>query len=62
MKRIIFIIVFILLMVVSVLFLFIGQLIEVSREFRIAIVIYQVLFYVLMIIMNILRLIKRKGN
>ena len=50
---------FSILLICSVVFLIISQFMEISTGFRIFIIIYQILFYVLILIINIIFLINK---
>ena len=59
MKKILFCVLFSILLICSVVFLIISQFMEISTGFRIFIIIYQILFYVLILIINIIFLINK---
>ena len=50
---------FSILLICSVVFLIISQFMEISTGFRIFIIVYQILFYALMLVINIIFLINK---
>ena len=59
MKKILFGVLFSILLICSLVFLIIFQFMEISTGFRIFIMVYQILFYALMLVINIIFLINK---
>lgn len=59
MKKILFGVLFSILLICSLVFLIIFQFMEISTGFRIFIIVYQILFYALMLVINIIFLINK---
>lgn len=59
MKKILFGVLFSILLICSLVFLIIFQFMEISTGFKIFIIVYQILFYALMSVINIIFLINK---